>query len=205
MQKRYDLTVKTMSENKPIKVDHFGKTAVIRFVRPDIKNPLSIHTLENLKYIFDKLNKDQDLSSIVFTGTGNTFAAGANLKEVAILNEINAKKFGMRGQNLMQEIYNSDKYTIAAIDGFCMGGALDLSMSCKLRIASPNSYFAHPGAKLGIITGWGGTQLLPKIVGKKKALELLLLAKRINAKEAFEIGLIDEIALEPLAKSLEPF
>ena len=82
-----------------------------------------------------------------------------------------------------------------------MGGAFDLALSCKKRIASPNSVFAHPGAKLGIITGWGGTQLLPRLVGKKNALEILLTAKKISAEEALKIGLIDEINENPLEKA----
>jgi enoyl-CoA hydratase/carnithine racemase len=104
----------------------------------------------------------------------------------------------MFGQNLMHSIYSTHKNTIAAINGYCMGGALDLALSCKIRIASPDSFFAHPGAKLGIITGWSGTQLLPRLVGKKMAIEMFLTAKRIDSKEALRIGLIDEITENPL-------
>ena len=102
----------------------------------------------------------------------------------------------------MQQIYNSEKFTVAAIDGFCMGGALDLALSCKKRIASPRSIFAHPGARLGIITGWGGTLFLPRLIGRKKALEILLTAKKVSAGEALKIGLIDEISKKPLEKAL---
>ncbi len=192
-----------MSDDKPIKVEIANKYAVIRFVRPEKKNPLSVKTLELLDEIFNDLDYDNNIETIILTGSGNTFAAGANLNEVAKLNENTALEFGLRGQNLMQKIYHSDKQTIAAIEGFCMGGALDLALSCKLRIASPDSFFTHPGAKLGIITGWSGTQILPRLIGRKNAIEMFVTAKRIDANEALRIGLIDEISENPLAKAIE--
>ena len=102
----------------------------------------------------------------------------------------------------MQAIYRSEKLTVAAIDGFCMGGALDLALSCKRRIASSRSVFAHPGANLGIMTGWSGTQILPRLVGEAIALDMFLTAKRVDAKEARRIGLIDAISANPLEEAL---
>ncbi len=192
-----------MQKTEAIEVEIVDKSGVIRFIRPEIKNPLSVQTLEILHSEFEKLNSDPAIKKIIFTGSGNTFAAGANLNEVAELNEETALEFGLRGQNLMQKIYESEKFTIAAIKGFCMGGALDLAISCNARIASVDSIFAHPGAKLGIITGWGGTQLLPRLIGQKRALEMFITARRVDAKEALEIGLIDEVSPNPLAKALE--
>jgi enoyl-CoA hydratase/carnithine racemase len=190
--------------NESILFEKSGKAAIIKFNRPEIKNPLSVETLEKLERIFIALNFDTTVEKIIFTGSGDTFASGANLNEVAVLTGETAREFGLRGQNLMRKIYNSEKLTVAAIDGFCMGGALDLALSCRRRIASPRSVFAHPGASLGIITGWSGTQLLPRLVGKKKAFEIFLTAKKIPADEALEIGLIDKISANPLqsAKNL---
>ena len=190
-------------EFENLEVEVADQIAVIQFSRPEIKNPLSVKTLEELNEIFTFLESDSNIKSIIFTGSGDTFASGANLNEVAQLNENTALEFGLRGQNLMQKIYNSSKNTIAAIDGFCMGGALDLALSCDKRIATKASVFAHPGAALGIITGWGGTQLLPRLIGKKKAFEIFLTAKRIDSVAALKIGLIDEIHSEPLKRSLE--
>ena len=184
--------------DEAIIVEKIGKSAVIRFNRPAIKNPLSVAALERLERIFVARNSDKTVEKIIFTGSGDTFASGANLNEVAALTEETAREFGLRGQNLMQKIYRSEKITVAAIDGFCMGGALDLALSCRRRIASPRSVFAHPGASLGIITGWSGTQLLPRLVGKKKAFEIFLTAKKVSAGEALKIGLIDEISVNPL-------
>ncbi len=194
-----------MSEQKPLQIEIVNKYAIIRFIRPEKKNPLSVKTLEILEENFVKLNSNKKIKTIIFTGSGNTFAAGANLNEVAELNEKSAVGFGLRGQNLMQKIYYSKKNTIAAIDGFCMGGALDLALSCKFRFASERAVFAHPGAKLGIITGWGGTQLLPRLIGKKIALEMFVTAEKVDAERALRIGLIDKINKNPLAYAIKNF
>ena len=189
-------------ESKNLTVELFDHSAVIRFTRPEIKNPLSIETLEALKIIFADLETNKNIAKIVFTGSDDTFAAGANLREIAAITKNTAKEFALRGQNLMRTIDHSEKFTVAAIDGFCMGGALDLALACNMRIASMRSTFAHPGVNLGIITGWGGTQRLPRLVGEANALEFFLTAKRIGSKEASEIGLIDEIAETPLEFAL---
>lgn len=193
----------SLPEFDGIAINFLPNAAVVRFNRPEIKNPLSIATVAELERAFDFLEKEENIKSIIFTGSGDTFASGANLNEVSKLDENSAREFGQRGQNLMQRIYNSKKITVAAIDGFCMGGALDLALSCKYRIASPRSIFAHPGASLGIITGWSGTQSLPRLIGKKKALEMFLTAKRVAADESFEIGLIDAVSENPLAAAVK--
>ena len=188
-----------------IKVEYVENAVVIRFNRPEIKNPLSIETLDELAAIFTASESNPAIERIIFTGSGDTFASGANLNEIAQLNEETARSFGLRGQNLMQRIYHSRKLAVAAVDGFCMGGALDLAMSCKARIASPRSVFAHPGVGLGIITGWSGTQILPRLIGEARALEIFLTAKRIDANEALRIGLIDKISDDPIGDSLANF
>lgn len=181
-------------------VKNIQNLQIITFNRPELRNPLSISVLNELEKIIENVDKSK---IIIFTGKSNVFASGANLTEVSQLDENSAVEFGNHGQTLMQKIYNLQNQTIAAIDGFCMGGAMDLAVSCQQRIASPNSVFAHPGTKLGIITGWSGTQILPRLIGKKNALEFFLTGKRINADEAKRIGLIDEIAANPLAKALK--
>jgi len=191
--------------SQTIVVENSGNAIILRFNRPEIKNPLSIETLETLKRIFTDLETKSTIEKIIFTGSGDTFASGANLNEIARLDAETAREFGLRGQRLMQRIYHSDKLTVAAVDGFCMGGALDLALSCKKRIASPRSIFAHPGANLGIMTGWSGTQILPRLIGEARALEMFLTAKRVNAKEALRIRLIDEISDNPTAFSLANF
>jgi enoyl-CoA hydratase/carnithine racemase len=143
------------------------------------------------------------VKKVVFTGREGVFASGADLREIANVTGDSASEFALRGQRLMDSIASLGALTIAAVDGFCFGGALDLALACKMRIASPQSLFSHPGASLGIITGWGGTQRLPRLVGQANALEMFFLAKRIDAEEALKIGLVDRIADDPLAIARE--
>jgi enoyl-CoA hydratase/carnithine racemase len=152
--------------------------------------------------VTDNILIDQTIQTVIFTGTDNVFASGADLREIAKVNGDTAREFALRGQTLMTKIAAMPHTTIAAVNGFCFGGALDLALACDKRIASPNAIFSHPGANLGIITGWGGTQRLPRLVGEAKALEIFLTAKRVTAEEALDIGLIDKISENPLRESL---
>ena len=190
------------TNNKNISLEVLPEIAVVRFTRPELKNPLSIATLEELSAALDSLEKNPDIKIVIFTGSGDTFASGANLNEIAATTFETAREFALRGQTLMQRIYQSNKLYVAAVNGFCMGGALDLALACKKRIASPAAVFAHPGANLGIMTGWGGTQRLPRLIGESRALDMFLTAKRVSAIEALRIGLIDRIADDPLADSI---
>lgn len=188
--------------NDLIITENYGTAAILRFNRPALKNPLSIDALDALELILDRLEIDRNIEKIVLTGSGDAFASGANLNEIAALDETTARRFGQRGQRLMQRVFRSKKPFVAAIDGFCMGGALDLAVSCRRRIASTRSVFAHPGVNLGIITGWSGTQMLPRLIGEAAALEMFLTAKRVDAKNALRINLIDMISEDPLADAL---
>ncbi len=183
-------------------VKTFAKVVVIQFNRPEIRSPLSIFVLDEINEILDVISGIAKIETVIFTGKERVFASGADLREIAEINKNTALEFALRGQNLMNKIATSKKQTVAAINGFCFGGALDLALACDKRIASPNAIFSHPGAKLGIITGWGGTQRLPRLIGEAKALEMFLTAKRVNAVEALRIGLIDKVSENPLAESL---
>jgi enoyl-CoA hydratase len=174
-------------------VEQRAACAIIRLNRPLARNPLSISTLESLDETFSSLASGSDFDRIIFTGTGDVFASGANIREVATLTGETARLFARRGQLLMQKIADASVLTIAAINGYCMGGGLDLALSCRLRFASQGAVFAHPGARLGIITGWGGTQRLPRLIGPARALEFFATARRLTSQEALEIGLIDRI------------
>jgi enoyl-CoA hydratase len=134
-----------------------------------------------------------ELMGVVITGTGCAFAAGAEISELAKLTPAEGFEFARFGQGIMREIGQSRCPVVAAIRGYCMGGGLDLALACHARIASPDAIFAHPGGALGIITGWGGTQRLPRLIGRARALELFLTGRRIEAQEALRWGLIRAI------------
>lgn len=137
---------------------------------------------------------------LVISGEHN-FSVGADLNEIAALTGPEACAFSAMGQALMHSIAAYPAPVIAAVEGHCMGGGLDLALACHRRIAAPHAVFGHRGAALGLITGWGGTQRLPRLIGKGRALELLVAAEKIPAARALEIGLVDAIAQDPVAEA----
>ncbi len=139
---------------------------------------------------------------IVFTGNDRFFSAGAELEEIAALDGPMAYDFSKMGQALMAAIDCFPAPVYAAVSGYCMGGGLDLALACHHRIASPHAVFGHRGAALGLITGWGGTQRLPRLVGKGRALEMFVAAEKIIAPTALRIGLVDAIADDPVAEAV---
>ena len=171
-----------------------GAIAVIRFNQPAQRNPLSINTLHDLEKVLSELTVRDDIKTLIFTGTGGVFASGANIRELAQLDSVSALQFSQLGQRIFQAIADASQLTIAAINGYCMGGALDLALACDIRVASKSAVFSHPGARLGIITGWGGTQRLPRIVGRARALEFFATARRYRSAGALEMGLISRVA-----------
>lgn len=144
----------------------------------------------------------QEKRPIVFTGNDRFFSAGAELEEIAALDGLTAYEFSKMGQTLMGAIDCFPAPVYAAVSGYCMGGGLDLALACHHRIASPHAVFGHRGAALGLITGWGGTQRLPRLVGKGRALEMFVAAEKIMVAAALRIGLVDAIANDPVAESI---
>lgn len=141
-------------------------------------------------------------SRLVITGNAHFFSAGADLNEITALTGAQALDFARRGQRLMKAVAHFPAPTIAAVHGYCMGGGLDLALACGRRIAGPHAVFGHRGAALGLVTGWGGTQRLPRLIGKARALQMFLAAEKVGAQRALEIGLADAIADDPLAAAL---
>jgi enoyl-CoA hydratase len=176
--------------------------AVIRFNRPAARNPLSSDTLNQLSSTLSALTTREDLKAIIFTGAEDIFASGADIRELSQLNEKDALEFSKFGQQLFQTIADAQQVTIAAINGYCMGGAMDLALACDVRIASPPAVFRHPGARLGIITGWGGTQRLPRLIGRARAFEFFLTARLVMSQEALDIGLVSSVFEDVLAAAL---
>jgi enoyl-CoA hydratase len=180
-----------------------GRSVVVTFNRPETRNALSIEVLEQLLEIVTDAGRRTGIASLIFTGTGGVFASGADLREIASVGGgDDAREFGLRGQGLMNAIAGLRCETIAAINGLCFGGALDLALSCSKRIASPDAVFSHPGASLGIMTGWGGTQRLPRLIGEARAFEMFFTGRRVNASDALSIGLVSAIDDDPLSLAL---
>lgn len=198
------MPLNSLPEFEGISTEILRKSVIIRFIRLEIRSPLSVFVLRELNEVLDRvLSNDKKYEKIIFTGEKDVFASGADLREIAEITEKTATEFALRGQNLMNKIAAVNQMTIAAINGFCFGGALDLALACDKRIAAPNAQFCHPGVGLGIITGWSGTQRLPRLVGEAAALELFLTAKRVDAGEALRIGLIDQVSKNLLEDCLK--
>jgi len=137
----------------------------------------------------------------IITGNRKFFSTGADLGEIAALTGPDAYEFSGIGQRLMKAIECFPAPVYAAIFGYCMGGGLDLALACHRRIASPGVILGHRGAALGLVTGWGGTQRLPRLVGKAKALEMFVTAEKVHAKDALRYGLVNAVAEDPVAEA----
>ena len=140
---------------------------------------------------------------LIVAGSRRFFSAGADLSEIAPLTASEAREFSRIGQTLMTAVERFPAPVYAAISGYCMGGGLDLALACHRRIASPDAVLAHRGAALGLITGWGGTQRLPRLVGKAKALEMFVAAEKLHAGDALRHGLVDGLAEDPVAEAVQ--
>jgi enoyl-CoA hydratase len=158
-------------------------------------NALSRAVLDELDRTLSGLNGSPEIGAIIITGAGKMFAAGADIREISNIDcSRSGKELAGRGQMVFSRIESMDKVVIAAINGlFCLGGGLELAMACHLRIASDRVRLGLPEVTLGIIPGFGGTQRLPRLVGVAKALELILTGERVRAKEALEIGLVNQV------------
>jgi enoyl-CoA hydratase len=154
---------------------------------------------------FRRLARERRLNGCVLTGTERAFAVGANISEIAKLTPAEAHEFSRQGQRTCRAIERSTAPVIAAIRGYCMGGGLDIALACQARLAAPDAVFAHPGGSLGILTGWGGTQRLARLIGRTRALEMLTTGRNVPAAEASSWGLVDEVVevsgLMPLARA----
>ncbi len=139
---------------------------------------------------------------LIITGNVKFFSAGAELDEITALNGPSAFEFAKMGQGLMQALEDFPALVVAAICGYCMGGGLDLALACHFRIAAPEAVFGHRGAALGLVTGWGGTQRLPRLIGKGRALEMLVAAEKVDATQALRIGLVDAVAIDPVSEAV---
>lgn len=171
-----------------------GPVATVTINRPEVLNALNARVFDDLERAFTTLAADPSIRVVLLTGTGEkAFAAGADIKELALTDDASGERLALRGQAVMALMESSGKPVIACINGFALGGGCELALACTLRIASESARLGQPEAKLGLIPGYGGTQRLPRLVGPSAALRLILTADIIPAAEALRIGLVDEV------------
>ena len=179
--------------------DHLG-VSVLRLQSEDGTNRLTRDCVLSLTDTVSQLA--QENKPLVVAGNDRFFSAGADLEEISALDGPDAYEFSKMGQALMSAIDHFPAPVYAAISGYCMGGGLDLALACRYRIASPHAVFGHRGAALGLITGWGGTQRLPRLIGKGRALGMFVAAEKITAAHALQMGLVDAIADDPVTEAV---
>lgn len=179
--------------------------ATLTLTSADGANKLGREVIEELLGCVTGLRagaEEGEIQRLVIRGNEKFFSAGADLNQIAQLTGPKAFEFSRLGQKLMLSIEQFPVPVIAAIRGYCMGGAMDLALACHYRIASADAVFGHRGASLGLITGWGGTQRLPRLIGTARALRMFVLAEMVKAEEAKRIGLVDQIAEDPIAAAM---
>ncbi len=181
-------------------IESDGSAYILRLTSPDGTNRLTRACMLALTLVIAELK--QQPRPLIIAGNRHFFSVGADLNEIAALTGLEACEFSAMGQALMNAISSYPATVVAAIEGHCMGGGLDLALACHRRIAAPYAVFGHRGAALGLMTGWGGTQRLPRLIGKGRALELFIAAEKLSAARALEIGLVDAIATDPVAEAL---
>jgi len=168
--------------------------ALITVNRPDKLNALSGAVVAELRDAFERVAGDRSIRAAILTGAGEkAFVAGADINELAVLSPIQALEFARRGQQAFRSLETMGKPSVAAVNGYALGGGLELAMACTVRFASENARLGQPEVKLGIIPGYGGTQRLPRLVGRGRALEVLLSGEPLTAAEAHRIGLVNAI------------
>lgn len=171
-----------------------GAVAYITLNRPQVLNALNQRTWEELRSAFEDARDDAEVRGIIVTGAGDkAFAAGADISELAKATAVEAEKSSSYGQEVLNLVEGLGKPVIAAVNGFALGGGCETAMACTIRVASENARFGVPEVTLGLIPGCGGTQRLPRLVGKGRALQLILSGGMIDADEAYRIGLVNEV------------
>jgi enoyl-CoA hydratase/carnithine racemase len=173
-----------------------GAIAYVTVNRPKVLNALNTPTWKDLRTVFEDARDDAAVRGVILTGTGKAFIAGADISELAHLTAFDAEQSSRFGQGVLGLIEDLGKPVIAAVNGFALGGGCETAMACTIRIAVESAKFGQPEVRLGLVPGGGGTQRLPRLVGKGRALQLILSGEMISAQEAYRIGLVDEVVAE---------
>ena len=178
---------------KTIALSVADRVATITVNRPDKLNALNDQVIEELGFVVDEIRDRVDIGGAIVTGAGRAFVAGADISELEAHGAMSAKALSRRGQIVFNRLESLPKPVIAAVNGFALGGGCELAMACHLRLASDAAKFGQPEVKLGLVPGYGGTQRLPRLIGKGRALQLLLTGEIIDATEAYRLGLVNRV------------
>jgi enoyl-CoA hydratase/carnithine racemase len=171
-----------------------GAIAYVTLNRPKVLNALNRRTWEDLREAFEDAREDSAIRGVILTGAGDkAFIAGADIGELSQVTAVEAEESSTFGQGVLNLIENLGKPVIAAVKGFALGGGCETAMACTIRVATENAKFGQPEVKLGLLPGGGGTQRLPRLIGKGRALQLILSGEMISAQEAYRIGLVNEV------------
>ena len=188
-------------------VDVSERVAVVTFNRPKVMNALNAHTIDEIDACVSGLAEDPEVGVVIFTGAGEkAFVAGADINELARMSPKQAQECALRGQAVFARVERMGKPSIAAINGYALGGGCEFAISCTMRIASRNARIGQPEVKIGITPGYGGSQRLPRLIGKGMALEMILTGEPLTAEDAFRWGLVNHVTeqeeLLPTAREL---
>lgn len=171
-----------------------GGVATVAINRPEKRNALNAALIAELDEAFERAAADPAVRGLIVTGAGDkAFAAGADIAEIAALSPAEAREFARRGQRVFRRLETMGKPSVAAVNGYALGGGLELAMACTVRFAAAEAQLGQPEARLGLVPGYGGTQRLPRLVGRGRALELLLSGEPVGAEEALRIGLVNRV------------
>jgi enoyl-CoA hydratase len=183
-----------MSQFQNIKLEKKNHIAYVTIDRPKVLNALNMATMQELKQAFESIKDDANVRVVILTGAGEkSFVAGADINELAQQTPVAAKEYSERARAVVDAIESLGKPVIACVNGFALGGGCELAMACTMRLASDNAKLGQPEVKLGLIPGYGGTQRLPRLVGKGLAMQQILTGEMITAQEAYRIGLVNEV------------
>jgi len=181
-------------ERRILLVEQKNNIAYLTLNRPEVLNALNKKLLNEIKESLEKIKTDQSIQAVIITGAGNkAFSAGADIKYLNQASPLQVRQLAQLAVSVTHLIENLGKISIALINGYALGGGLELAESCMLRIAVTSSKMGHPEVSIGAVAGWGGTTRLPRLIGKSKATEMLLTGKIIDAEEAFRLGLVHKV------------
>jgi enoyl-CoA hydratase len=187
-------------------VDVADRIATVTVNRPDKLNALNARVLEELDGVFTAIATDALVAAVIVTGAGRAFVAGADIAEIKANDAAGLERLSAYGQGVFNKIERLPKPVIAAVNGFALGGGCELALACHIRVASEHAKFGLPEVKLGLIPGYGGTQRLPRLIGKGRALRMILTGEQVDATEAHRIGLVNDVAtastLQDVARSI---